>query len=82
MRRLKTLGFCVGLLAMLAAAIAFLPDAFARATPLPLEAWVARKLRHFAAPAAIRNQTNPVPLTDKVLVEARDHFADFSNRKT
>src|SRR5713226_8920723 len=79
MTHLKTLGFCVGLLAIAAAAaeIVLVPDSFsARATPLPLEAWVARKLRHFAVPAAIRNQTNPVPLTDEVLVEARDHFAD------
>jgi len=78
MRHLKTLGFCVGLLAVAAAAATvLLPDAFsARAKPFPLEASVARKLRHFAVPATIRNQSNPVPATDKVLVEARDHFAD------
>jgi mono/diheme cytochrome c family protein len=78
MKHLKTLGFYVGLLAIAAAtAIVLLPEAFsARAKPLPLEAWVARKLRHLAVPAAIRNQMNPVPLTDNVLVEARDHFAD------
>lgn len=79
MRHLTTPGFCVGLLAVAAAAavVFLLPNTFsARATPLPMEAWTARRLRHLAVPAAIRSQTNVIPLTDKVLAEGRRHFAD------
>ena len=55
MRHLKTLGFRVGLLATAAARRSFYfqtPSAPGQ-SPSPLEAWVARKLRHFAVPAAL-----------------------------
>jgi mono/diheme cytochrome c family protein len=44
--------------------------------PTRIEAWVARSVRHWAAPADLRNQDNPLPVTSQVLAEARAHWAD------
>jgi mono/diheme cytochrome c family protein len=48
----------------------------ARDTPLPIEAFVARRLRHLAIPREARRIRNPVPLTPDVLALGRAHFAD------
>lgn len=47
-----------------------------RRAPNRTEMVIARMLRHFAVPAALRGAKNPVPLTPAVLAEAREHFAD------
>ena len=44
--------------------------------PSRMEAWVARSVRHWSAPADLRGQGNPLPLTPRVLAEARAHWAD------
>jgi mono/diheme cytochrome c family protein len=44
--------------------------------PTRVEALTARKVRHWAVPADLRQAGNPVALTPEVLVEARAHFAD------
>lgn len=44
--------------------------------PSQMEAWLARRLRHWATPADLRNEKNPLPLTPQVLAEARAHWAD------
>ena len=48
----------------------------ARARPLPVEKFVAERLRHLSVPAADRDMKNPLPLTDGNLAEGRAHFAD------
>lgn len=48
----------------------------ARDEPTRIEAAVARTVRHWAAPAELRQRRNPVPLTPAVLAAARAHFAD------
>jgi len=48
----------------------------ARTKPTAVEEMLARSLRHLAIPVSARNRRNPVPLTDAVLKEGRDHFAD------
>jgi cytochrome c553 len=44
--------------------------------PPVVEAFVARRVRHWATPADLRGRRNPVPLTAEVLKESREHFAD------
>ena len=44
--------------------------------PSRIEATMARVMRHWAVPAELRDEKNPVPLTPLVLAEARAHFAD------
>ena len=44
--------------------------------PSRMEAWVARRARHWATPADLRGERNPLPLTPQVLAEARAHWAD------
>lgn len=44
--------------------------------PSRMEAMVARSLRHWATPADLRNERNPLPLTPEVLGQARAHWAD------
>jgi cytochrome c553 len=44
--------------------------------PSRMEAWVARSARHWATPADLRNEKNPLPLTPQVLSVARAHWAD------
>lgn len=72
------LGLSVG--AMAAAALSFavlLGHGFsARDKPWAVEAFVARRLRWLAIPAAARELTNPVPLTSETLASGRSHFAD------
>jgi len=44
--------------------------------PTAMERTVARTMRHWSAPADLRDRKNPIPLTPDVLAEARAHFAD------
>lgn len=44
--------------------------------PTRMEAFLARRARHWAVPAELRNAKNPLPLTATVLEEGRAHFAD------
>lgn len=48
----------------------------ARAKPTAVEEWVARRVRGLATPSSVRDAANPVPVSEFVLAEARDHFAD------
>jgi len=48
----------------------------ARDTPTRTEAFIARIVRRFATPAAMRRARNPVPLDAAVLAEGRAHWAD------
>ena len=47
-----------------------------REQPTPMEEAIARAVRHFATPMAMRNARNPIPLNRDVLAEAREHWAD------
>jgi mono/diheme cytochrome c family protein len=44
--------------------------------PSAVEALLARAMRHWATPRAMRVRTNPVPPTEAVLSEALEHWAD------
>lgn len=44
--------------------------------PTPMEAMAARAARHWATPADLREERNPLPVTPQVLAEARAHWAD------
>ncbi len=48
----------------------------ARGEPTAVEAFVSRRLRHFAIPRAARNAANPVQSSPEVLSAAMEHFAD------
>jgi len=48
----------------------------ARDEPTAAEAFVARRLRHFAVPRSEKEAKNPVPATPEALARARAHFAD------
>jgi mono/diheme cytochrome c family protein len=48
----------------------------ARSEPSRIEEGLARGMRRFATPRAVRSMTNPVEATPAVLQEARAHFAD------
>jgi mono/diheme cytochrome c family protein len=48
----------------------------ARAEPTAAEAFIARRLRHFAIPRAARDAANPVQASPEVLSAAMAHFAD------
>src|SRR6266700_5426434 len=48
----------------------------ARDEPTAAEAFVARRLRHFAIPGGARDAKNPVEVTPEVLAAATAHFAD------
>jgi cytochrome c len=48
----------------------------AKEHPTKLETLFARQLRRLAMPETQKQMRNPVPATDKVLAEARIHFAD------
>jgi len=48
----------------------------AQERPTAIEAFVARRVRHWATPAGVREMRNPVPLTPAILAESRAHFAD------
>jgi mono/diheme cytochrome c family protein len=47
-----------------------------RQPPTALESMVARTARSLSVPSDARNMSNPVPLTEEILKEARRHFAD------
>jgi cytochrome c553 len=57
-------------------ALVFRRGLSSRAEPTVIEETIARSVRYFAVPAAMRRHRNPVPLTDAVLAEARAHWAD------
>lgn len=44
--------------------------------PTALEATMAAMMRHYSAPADLRNAKNPLPATAEILAEGRAHFAD------
>jgi mono/diheme cytochrome c family protein len=44
--------------------------------PTKAEVLLARVLRHYSAPADLRDAKNPLPVTPAVLEEAKAHFAD------
>ena len=48
----------------------------ARAEPTGVEAFIARRLRHFAIPRGARDARNPVPASAEVLAAGIAHFAD------
>jgi mono/diheme cytochrome c family protein len=48
----------------------------ARARPTAVEEWLARRVRSLATPTSVKAAANPIRLTELVLAEARDHFAD------
>jgi mono/diheme cytochrome c family protein len=48
----------------------------AKREPSALETRLARALRGWAIPRAVRDRPNPVPSSPKVIAEARAHFAD------
>jgi mono/diheme cytochrome c family protein len=66
----------VGLVAVAVLVWLLANGASARPTPGHFETAVARRLRTLAIPREIRARTNPVPLTDELVAEARAHFAD------
>ncbi len=73
----RVLPFVVFVLITVLAVAYFISHGFsARDEPMAIEAWVARQLRHMAAPRAAREMTNPVQATPEVLSEAMEHFAD------
>jgi mono/diheme cytochrome c family protein len=47
-----------------------------RSDPGRVEEFVARSMRRLATPRAVRSMTNPVELTEAVLEEGLEHFAD------
>ena len=54
-----------------------LPGAFsAKGKPSELENKLARLVRHWATPSAIRNATNPISLSPEILEKGLHHFAD------
>jgi mono/diheme cytochrome c family protein len=48
----------------------------AREEPTRVEAFLARRMRHWAIPADARSLRNPVPAGDEALSAGREHFAD------
>jgi mono/diheme cytochrome c family protein len=44
--------------------------------PTRLESMMATMMRHYSAPADLRDARNPIPLTPDILAESRAHFAD------
>lgn len=44
--------------------------------PTAMEAFLAKKMRHWSVPAELHKMKNPVPLTSEALAEGRSHFAD------
>ena len=70
---LLTLVFVVG---VLAGAYFVTTGVSARPQPGRFETFVARTVREIAIRARVRGLTNPVPVSDDVIAEGRDHFAD------
>ena len=71
-------GFGAALVIVLGgAAIMLLRDGLsARPAPSAVEAAVARKVRRLAVPSGARDQRNPLPASERVVIEGRAHFAD------
>jgi mono/diheme cytochrome c family protein len=76
MRLLARLIVLVGILALAGAAYVRWFGIDARAQPGPVETRLARAIRGVAIRAVAGQATNPVPLTQAVLTEGREHFAD------
>jgi cytochrome c553 len=78
-RPIKLTLLVLGILALLGGALLWstLRKGFsAHDEPSRMEAWVARSVRHWATPADLRDESNPLPLTPQILTEARAHWAD------
>lgn len=65
-----------GLLAAITMAFSLSHGTSAREEPTALEAFVARRVRGWSMPLEARGTVNPLPATDEVLAQAREHFAD------
>ena len=82
MTRRGKIGVWLGVVAIAAACIGgmvvpiLLSGIGARDEPTALEASVARAMRHFAVPRAMRGMKNPVPVSAEVLTSGLKHFAD------
>jgi mono/diheme cytochrome c family protein len=48
----------------------------ARDKPTRLEVFLAKTMRHYAVPADLRNERNPLPSSQEVIAAGRAHFAD------
>jgi len=70
------LGVCVMAASIMVATGVIRHGFSARAFPLPLEAAIARRLRHLAVPSSAQTQSNPFRAMPELLAEARRHFAD------
>ncbi|HVS30686.1 MAG TPA: c-type cytochrome [Thermoanaerobaculia bacterium] len=67
----------VGVLVAISAFASMIRRGFsAHEEPSYIEATMARTMRHWAVPADLRSEVNPVRLTPEVRAEARSHFAD------
>jgi mono/diheme cytochrome c family protein len=76
MARLKWVLLAVVVVAIVAAIAVVRGGLSARDEPTRAEVWLARLVRHWAVPAALRDAKNPVPLSPAVMADARAHFAD------
>lgn len=77
LRRLVLIVVVAAVLIVAAAAVPILRRGVsARDEPTWIEAVIARQMRHFAVPAAVRAQKSPLTVTPEVMTEARAHFAD------
>lgn len=78
-RRVKLTLLAVGILGLLGSLLLWRTLRYGFSThdePSRMEAWAARTLRHWSAPADLRDASNPLPLSPRVLSEARAHWAD------
>jgi len=76
---MKSAAWLVAVIVLVAAAIGWsmVRRGFsARDQPSAVEAMMARTMRRLAVPRRTRDLTNPVPVTDAMLADARAHFAD------
>ena len=48
----------------------------ARAKPVAMEAWLVKRIRGFAMPAAVRQRPNPVAASPVAIREGLEHYAD------
>ena len=76
MRWLLAIVAAIVLVAAIAMVVTVERGISARSEPTAMEAMTARTLRHLAIPRGMRDARNPIPLTDAVLQEGREHFAD------
>jgi mono/diheme cytochrome c family protein len=66
----------VGAAALLLVGLLLRGGVSARPQPTAAEAFLARRLRHWAIPRDMRERLNPVPATPEIVAEGRAHFAD------